>query len=260
MHGIESFKQFVGWRSEVETSVYALESEVEAEHWWFVGRRRLLSNLISQLGIRQKATILDVGTGTGNNLRLLQELGFKNVTGLDSSEEAIRFCQQKGLGLVKQGDVCNIPFPDNNFDVVFATDIIEHVEDDIEALSEIRRILKPEGKVILTVPAFQSLWGIQDVIGHHKRRYRMKPLLATIRAANLIPVQNYYFNYILFVPIWLARQMIKGLNLKIENENQVNTSLLNQIFTWIFNLDVFTAPFISPPFGVSILVVAHKKV
>ncbi|NEP09863.1 MAG: class I SAM-dependent methyltransferase [Symploca sp. SIO2C1] len=242
----------------MDQTAYALEAEVESEHWWFVGRRRLLSKLIAQLEISQDAKILDVGTGTGTNLRLLQQLGFKRVTGLDFSEDAIHFCKQKGLGIVQQGNACAMPFADESFDIIFATDIIEHIDEDLQALSEIYRVLKVGGTAIIMVPAFQFLWGVQDRISHHKRRYRRKQLLSQIHTSGLVTLKNHYFNYILFIPILLARKIIDLLNLKVENENQVNTKFINAILTWIFTIDVDTSPLLRPPFGVSVLAVAKK--
>ena len=108
----------------------------------------------------------------GTNLRLLQELGIcRTARGLDLSDDAIRWCAEKGLGTVEKGDVCNLPFGEASFELVLATDIIEHVDDDLQAITEIRRVLAPGGTAIITVPAFQSLWGLQDDVAHHKRRY-----------------------------------------------------------------------------------------
>jgi len=138
----------------METSAYAIESQVEATHWWFVGRRKLLAKIISKLDLSMDTRVLDIGTGTGTNLRLLKELGFENVMGVDNSEEAVHFCTQKGLGIVQKGDICNLPFEDNSAGLILATDVIEHIDNDLLALSELKRILSPNGWLILTVPAF----------------------------------------------------------------------------------------------------------
>lgn len=189
---------------------------------------------------------------------MLNELGYKEYQGLDFSEEAIRWCAEKGLGKVQHGDVCNIPFAENSFGLILATDIIEHVEDDQKALSEITRVLKPGGTAIISVPAFQSLWGLQDEVSHHKRRYRLGPLKKLIGTAGLSCKECFYFNYMLFVPIWLTRRIIRLLKIHIQSENQVNTPMLNAILKAIFISDVFSARVINPPFGVSIICIAQK--
>src|SRR5437879_5132075 len=114
----------------MEQAVYAVEANIEERHWWFAGRRRLFASELRGAGISANAHVLDIGTGTGTNLRMLRDLGFQHVVGLDNSEDAIRFCREKGLGSVVYGDICAIPFPDGNFDFILATDVIEHIEDD----------------------------------------------------------------------------------------------------------------------------------
>ncbi len=146
----------------MEVATYAAEATIEANHWWFVGRRLLFSRIVQGFDLPDSAKILDVGTGTGANLRMLRDLGFDQVTGVDQSPEAIRFCAEKGLGKVQPGNACALPFPDRQFDLVLATDVIEHVDDDLAALREIRRVAKPGGHLLLTVPTFPILWGLQD--------------------------------------------------------------------------------------------------
>ena len=237
---------------------YRIEAEIEANHWWFVTRRKLLSQIIRELRLPPDAAILDLGTSTGTNLRMLKDLNCRQAIGLDKSPEAIRYCAEKGLGTVEQGDVCDLPFEDERFALVLATDIVEHVDDDVRALSEIRRVLAPGGTAVITVPAFESLWGVQDDVSHHKRRYRKRQLEERMRAAGLAQVEVFYFNYLLFFPIWLARQLIHVLQLKVQNENLVNTSFINRMLTAIFTLDVHTARWVHPPFGVSILAIARS--
>ena len=242
----------------MELAVYAVEAEIERTHWWFVGRRRLVGHEIAALGLPCDARIVDVGTGTGTNLQLLKELGYRRVSGLDRSEEAIRLCAEKGLGRVRQGDVCALPFEDASLDLVVATDVIEHVADDALALREIARVLAPGAHALITVPAFPSLWGLQDELSHHFRRYRMAPLRRSLDAAGLRPLRCYHFNYLLFAPIWLARQVLRLFRVRLASEGLVNTPLLNRILMGIFDLDVATAARLAPPFGVSILALAQK--
>jgi SAM-dependent methyltransferase len=242
----------------MEATVYAVEAEVEQTHWWFVNRRRLFGAEIRRAGVDTSAHSLDVGTGTGANLRVLQELGFRDVTGLDASDDAIRFCAEKGLPPVRRGDITSLPFAESSFDLILATDVIEHVDDDGQALRELRRTLSPDGTLLLTVPAFQSLWGPQDRLSMHKRRYRLRPLLDLLRRNGWAPQRAYYFNYLLFAPIWLARRIIDLLRIELQSENEVNSPLINNVLSRIFAFDIATAPIIRPPFGVSILVVAQR--
>jgi len=242
----------------LKASVYAVEAEVEATHWWFAGRRDLFQKIIQQNETATDAPVLDVGTGTGANLRLLKKMGFTSVTGVDSSEDAIRFCAEKGFGVVEKGDVCDLPFAADHFQLVLATDIIEHV-DETPALKELFRVLAPGGTAVFTVPAFQMLWGLQDELSHHKRRYTKRQIELAVKQAGFRIVDSFYFNYILFPPIWAMRQVIRLLDIKLESENQINTPWINRVLTHLFHFDVLTAPRLKPPFGVSIMVVAQKK-
>ena len=242
----------------METSAQAVEARVEADHWWFRGRRQLLAAMIRELGIQRDARTLDVGSGTGANLRLLAELGFERVLGLDRSEEAIRYCGEKALPPVEHGDLCELPFAEGDFDLVIATDVLEHVEDEARAVGELRRVLRPGGRLIVTVPAFQSLWGLQDRVSHHKRRYRRRELEARLREGGLEVARSFYFNYLLFAPIWLARQLLRLLRIELASENEINTSLLNSILARVFSWDVRSAPHLRPAFGVSILALAQR--
>src|SRR6516165_7069554 len=92
----------------MDLAAYAVEAEVEETHWWFVGRRRLFGREIAGLGLSKDAPVLDVGTSTGTNLRMLTELGYRRVVGLYLSDEAIRFWANKGLGVVHRGDVPSV--------------------------------------------------------------------------------------------------------------------------------------------------------
>lgn len=243
----------------MRTPTYAVEAEVEETHWWFVGRRRLFERELTRAGLSIDARTLDVGTSTGSNLRLLRDCGFTRVTGLDMSPEAIRLCEEKGFGPVQLGSVCAMPFPDASFDLVLATDIIEHVDDDVLALAEVARVLSPGGRVLVTVPAFPSLWGLQDEVSLHKRRYRLQPLLDLVRRVGLRPREAFHFNFVLFAPIWLARQVIRHARIDLRSEGEVNTPALNSLLSAIFRADVSTARLLRPPFGVSILVLAEKS-
>ena len=178
---------------------------------------------------------------------------------MDFSQEAIRYCREKGLGIVRHGDVCGMPFADESFDLLLATDIIEHVDDDLKALREIARVLRPGGKALIVVPAFPILWGLQDRVAQHKRRYRMGELADRVARAGFAIEVSYYFNFLLFVPIWLGRRLVDIIRPRIQNESQINSPLLNRMLSAIFTVDIAVAPVLRPPFGVSILIVAEKK-
>jgi len=242
----------------MDLAAYRIEAEIEATHWWFVVRRRLFARLIRALDVPRDAPVLDIGTSTGTNLRLLRDLGFHDVRGLDVSPVAARFCAEKGLGAVTVGDAAALPFADAAFPLVPATDMIEHLDDDAAGLAEIRRVLTRGGTALVTVPAFQSLWGLQDDVSHHKRRYGRQELREKLAAAGLRVECLHYFNFLLFAPIWLARQVLRRRPGRVRSENEVNSPALNAILAAVFALDVRLAPVLRPPFGVSLLAVVTR--
>lgn len=242
----------------MEQGIYEVEAEIEENHWWFVNRRKLFSQIVDALGLPKSARVLDVGTSTGTNLRMAREAGFHDVIGLDASRLASDHCEHKGLGPVIVGSASALPFADASFDLILATDILEHLDDDLAGLRELARVLVPGGTVLITVPAFQSLWGLHDTIAHHKRRYRMEQLRARIEAAGLQIVDSYYFNFLLFPSIWIGRQLIPRLRPNLQSDNEVNTPLMNRVLGHVFALDVSLAPKLKVPFGVSALAIAKK--
>src|SRR5436190_14856243 len=172
---------------EMQQHTYAIMRRVEETHWWFAGRRRIIKSFLGRLcceitsgnGGRNSVNILDVGCGTGANLEMLSEFG--EAEGVDISGEALTFCRERGLENVKQGEAEALPFEDSSFDLVTGLDVVEHLDDDHEGLKEMRRVLRPGGHVLVFVPAFMFLWGVQDDISHHRRRYTLDQLKQVMR-------------------------------------------------------------------------------
>ena len=244
----------------MQEQVYEVESLIEKNHWWFIVRRNLFKAYIDCLNINKRDRILDVGSSCGTNLRLLKELGFKNYHGFDLNKSSKTFCEEKKLGKVMIGDISNSNLEDNYYHLVLATDIVEHVDNDSLAIKEIARILKSGGHLIITVPTFMCLWGLQDRVSMHKRRYLLWQIKEKIESANLKIIESYYFNFLLFLPIYIARKIIDLFKIELPSENSVNSGFVNQILKMIFNIDVFIARKVKKiPFGVSAFILAKKQ-
>ena len=236
---------------------YDIEWNLERTHWWFSGRRRLLKFLLSYLSIQRDSMVIDVGCGVGSNLPLLKSMGFK-VVGIDSECYSLSFAKNLSGTLLINGDVLKLPVKSNSIELVIATDILEHLDDDSMGIKEIHRTLRREGKVILTVPAFKSLWGIQDVVGMHKRRYSKNEFLRKIEREGFIVLKSSYFNFFLFFPIFLGRRLIRLLGVKIESENKINSPLINFFLKTLFSIEPYILKYFSFPFGVSVFCIARK--
>ncbi len=244
----------------MKQSIYEAETVLEKTHWWFVGRRKLFSKLIRNEEVDKNAKVVDLGSSTGTNLRMLVDEGFSDITGIDSSCHAVEFCEQKNLPTVQLGDICNLPFVDASIDFILATDVLEHLYHDDVAVKEIWRALKPGGIVLITVPMFDFLWGKQDDLSHHKRRYRKSAILNLMVGGKFNIKSDFYFNFFLLPPIYFARVLIKVLKIdSIESENNITGGFSNIVLTMIFSFDVWLSQYIKFPFGVSFLILAEKK-
>ncbi len=243
----------------MQVDSYEFESAVEEGHWWYKVRRQLFCSVIKEIGLNSESSIIDIGTSSGSNLRMLKDMGFKKYQGYDLSESSKFFCKMKGLGDVMVGDICESGLASESYDLVIASDVIEHIDDDSKAISEITRILKDGSHAIITVPCFMSLWGYTDEMAMHKRRYLLKEISQKIESAGLEIKDKFYFNFLLFFPIFCYRRLAKILSLKKRNELAVNCGPLNYVLEKLFAADVFLARKLKiVPFGVSAFLLVQK--
>lgn len=243
---------------EMMAHTYPVFFEVEGSHWWYVGRRKIiagfLKDIVAKLGRRPE--IVDVGSGTGANILLLQEFG--DTTGVDVSQDAIDFCRKRGLDNVVLGSAEEIPLPDASADVVTAFDVVEHLDDDVACLSEFARVLRPDGRILLFVPAFMFLWGVQDDVSRHRRRYTMPQLLSAVREAGFEVERSTFVNITFFMPILLVRWFMRVTGIRTETELKIGPSVFNRFFAAIFGAESSILRYVDLPFGVSAVCVARK--
>src|SRR2546423_3968576 len=244
---------------EMQQHTYSIMYEVEERHWWFVGRRRIIDSFMSaicrEIG-KLKPRILDVGCGTGANLQMLAKYGA--AEGVDISSEALEFCRARGLSKVKQGAAESLPYEAASFDLVTGLDVVEHLDDDVMGLREMRRVLRPGGRALLFVPAFMFLWGVQDDISHHRRRYSMSELKRSVREAGLTVERACYANITFFLPILIGRVLMRITGIRPSSENNITIGALNGILGKIFGSEGWWLQRLSFPFGVSIVCVARR--
>ncbi len=236
---------------------YDIEWQVEKYHWWFSVRRKILGDLLTSINISTKEWAIDIGCGTGSNLNVLSSKGIHTI-GLDHSLYALTLVKRRLKLPLINGDLNKLPLRSNSIGLIVAMDVLEHVDNDVAGISEFCRVLKRGGNLILTVPAFKSLWGIQDVVTGHKRRYSKEEILTKLVQGGFEIMRFSYFNFFLFFPILIARRMIHLLGLKIESENQVNFPLINFFLKSIFSLELYVLKYFPFPFGVSIFCIAKK--
>ena len=250
---------------EMQQHTYAIMRRVEQTHWWFVGRRQIIRSFLVRLFRDMKASgktpgstanILDVGCGTGANLEMLSEFGA--AEGVDVSTEALSFCQERGLQSVKLGAAEALPYKDNSFDLVTGLDVVEHLDDDLAGLKEMRRVLRRDGRALLFVPAFMFLWGVQDDISNHRRRYTLKGLKNVVREAGFEVERATYVNISFFTPIFLGRLFMRATGLRPESENNIAIGFLNGVLGKLLGAERGPLRYLNFPFGVSIICVARR--
>lgn len=187
---------------------YREHYRVEDRHWWFRGRWAVVEALLARTTLPPHPRILDAGCGTGGNLQRYARLG--ETSGVDPSPEAVRFCRERGFDSVQQAGLEQLPFADGSFDLIAATDVLEHVEAEQEALRELRRVTAPGAAMLLTVPAYMWLWTAEDDRLHHKRRYTLGRLRRATEEAGWRPVLSSYFNSALLPAIAATRQLTRN--------------------------------------------------
>ena len=241
----------------MERSAYVAMRALQGRHWWFVARRRILSDLIAGLGLPASPRILEAGCGPGGNLPMLQSHG--QVSAFDMDREAVQGCEQDFGVAVAVGSLPDAnPFQDaQGFDLVVALDVLEHIDRDREALRSLATTLAPGGRLLLTVPAYQWLFSSHDTLHHHKRRYSLDALRARVVEAGLVVHRASYFNTLLFPLVVLVRTAAR-LTGRASTADQMPAAWINRVLTAIFGAEAAWLRRARFPFGTSIFLVAGR--
>lgn len=236
--------------------LYELEESSKGNHWWTKGRQEIVLSLL--LNITPSLTslnILDVGCGTGITLNSLQQIGCTNLQGVDDNITAIEYCNNKTLP-IQQANVYKLPFGDGCFDVVLAMDVMEHVQDEQKALYEIKRVLKDDGLLLITVPAFELLWSVHDDVNSHIRRYTKKHLNKLLSNSGFAVLKSSYFNTFLF-PLAFLRK----ISTSKQNESLLKPPprLINRALLELLRVEKNMLSIINMPFGISLVNLARNS-
>jgi SAM-dependent methyltransferase len=235
--------------------------QLEDSLWWYVGMRRIVLNMLRREMGNGAAPlrILDAGCGTGGSLRLLERFG--QVSAFDFEQRAAQMFATREQGRILVASTDAIPFADESFDLVTSFDVICQLgaPADEKALQEMARVLKPGGRVIVRVPAFQSLYGPHDVTLHTKHRYSMRELSRKVEKAGLALRQTTYANTFLF-PVALVRRLLAKVRPGSGDESDVRpvAAPLNKLLTAVLDIEAALIKRTQLPFGLSVIVLARK--
>lgn len=241
-------------------------NDIERFHWWWTGRRQLVRQLLNQsLGSKKNPSVLDIGCGTGETISFIKSLYPKSqVFGLDTSPLAVDYAKARGHQVIV-GNALKLPYKDNTFDAVLLLDVIEHIKDDQGVLIEAKRILKPDGVVILTAPGLPFIWSDHDTNQGHKRRYTRRRFRRLAEATSLRPDFISYFNFFLSPLVIVVRLLGRLPVMKYFNsyDSKLNYSIAyhglpNTLLTQVFVNEIKLMRYITYPIGISVGVMLRK--
>ncbi len=197
-----------------------------------------------------KGEILEVGCGVGNFTSVLTAFG--KVTAIDVNKNYIEKTKDKskdalvGFGDIEKGKFF---FKDRKFDTIICINVLEHIKDDKKALENLKNLLISDGQLIIIVPSHQALYGEIDKSIDHYRRYDKKKLEDLINRMGLSIIKSKRMNFIGAIGWFLAGRILKN--------NVVQKDKIH-VFNIIGPFFLFLEKFISPPLGISILIIAKK--
>jgi len=238
--------------------------EVGNSYWWLSGKYEIIMDCIRQfVPSGNNLSVLDAGCGPGNMLDRLSSRG--TVTGTDLALPALSFCMSRGYRRVALSKLDLLALKSERFDLVTAIDVIEHMPDDAAGLREVHRVLRPGGTVVVTVPAFQILWGDHDDIYGHYRRYRVSQVAALMASCGFEVLKLSYFQPLYFVPLLLFRRW-KKLRHAGEGDRPIEQRddfvsippWLNSALTRLMVAEKYVLRRFSFPFGVTLVCVGRK--
>lgn len=244
----------------MEESYIARYHALEDTHWWFLGRRDMIRRLIRDCP--RSSEVLEIGCSGGPMMEILRDDGFTNISGIDINEKAVDICRQKGLNNVMLANGEETGFEDQHFDVIIASDVLEHIQQETKALTEWKRILKERGKLVLFVPAFNFLWSAHDTANIHYRRHSKKSLAGLLQSSGFIIERISYWNFMLFFPVCIVRLFQRFFctgGKKEGGQLRRSNNLMNRILESIIKSEnAYLNSGKNLPVGISLFAIAKK--
>lgn len=237
-----------------------LTRRAQATHFWFQGFRRFVAPVLAEVtGGRRDLDLIDCGCGTGHNLALLQPYG--RAVGFDYSGGGVRHARKAGHPVV-QGDVQQIPFASETFDLAASFDVFPCVDDDHAGVREMARILRRGGTVVLTLAALDLLRGDHAELWAETRRYTPASARALVEQAGL-HVERVTFHFASVFPLMLAvrlgQRLVRPLRRRVVDADiAVPPAPVNAALNALLAVEAAAARHVRMPIGSSLMVIARK--
>jgi SAM-dependent methyltransferase len=237
--------------------------EADEHHWWYRGRRRIIEVELARLGLRSDGIVLDAGCGSGRTLQELARYG--HVSGVELDPDAAAVAAARGPYDVHVGRLEELPWPNGTFDLITCLDVIEHTPDDVATLTELHRVTKPGGWLLVTVPAYEVLWSRHDEDNHHFRRYSRGPLRRAAARAGWQVERMTSFNSVLLAPaaaVRLAQRKTHPVdgNGEFRSDLNIGPDWLNGLLERPLRVEAqWLARGRTLPAGLSLLAVLHRS-
>jgi len=242
-----------------------LTSRVEATHFWFRGFHRFVAPEIGAIAAgRRDLRLLDCGCGTGHNLTsLLRPHG--RAFGFDLTPGGLLHARKAGFPLAR-ADMTRIPFQSSQFDIVTSFDVLQYVQDDLGALREMTRVLKPGGGLVMTAAALHVLRGGHAGTWPERRRYTTGDIRRLAEGAGLKVRRLTYLFASLFPAMVAVRALRRGEGHSVaadpsaDWEMQIPPAPINAVLTLMLSGEAALSRYVPMPAGSSVLIVATKPV
>ncbi len=192
--------------------------QVEEHSFWFQHRNKCILALVER-HLPKDGVFMDVGGGNGFVAKAVQDAGYSVVL-VEPFQAGCVNARKRGVNHVVSGVANTQNFPENSIDAIGIFDVLEHIEDRPAFLAELRRLLKPRGKLFITVPAYDFLWSQEDLLAGHYLRYTRKGLMADLQTARFKSIFSSYFFSWLVLPILFFRALPHALGSKEVGEVQ----------------------------------------
>lgn len=248
----------------MELNQYQYMFEAEDHHWWYVGNHEIFLDLLQRKGLLiDGCRLLDAGCGTGKWLQILTTTAKVKETGIDYQAAALQYARTRGAMNLSQADLNTCSFEEGSFDLITSFDVICNTNiNDHLVTGKFHTWLKQDGHLLLTVPAYRFLLGKHDQLVHQNKRYTRKKVRTLLKQQGFEIIKLTYCVHLLF-PAALIKRLLGRLTEKKEaehNEVQVPGALINRTFLAIMRFEKILLRFFSLPFGLSVMVLARKKV